>query len=45
VRNLAEVGSALVEAATAREESRGAHTRADHPETSAAFRCRLVAHG
>ena len=46
VRNLATVGAALVAAATAREESRGAHTRADHPAPSDAFRCRLVlSHG
>jgi L-aspartate oxidase len=45
VRNLAEVGRALVATATAREESRGAHTRTDHPATSDAFRCRLVIHG
>jgi L-aspartate oxidase len=42
VRNLLTVGQALVTAATAREESRGSHTRTDFPETSAAFRCRLV---
>jgi L-aspartate oxidase len=45
VRNLAEVGLALVAAATAREESRGAHTRSDHPSPSDAFRCRLVLNG
>jgi L-aspartate oxidase len=45
VRNLTEVGLALVAAATAREESRGAHTRADHPSPSDAFRCRLVLNG
>ena len=42
VRNLATVGAALVRAATAREESRGAHTRSDFAATDDAFRCRLV---
>jgi L-aspartate oxidase len=42
VRNLATVGGALVAAATAREESRGAHTRSDFAATDDAFRCRLV---
>jgi len=42
LRNLADVGAALVAAATAREESRGAHTRTDFPDTDPAFRCRLV---
>jgi L-aspartate oxidase len=32
--NLCAVAAALVVAATAREESRGAHTRTDHPERS-----------
>lgn len=41
LRNLVDVGSALVEAATAREESRGAHTRADFAATSDRFRVRL----
>jgi L-aspartate oxidase len=46
VRNLAAVGGALVAAATAREESRGAHARSDFAATDDAFRCRLVlAHG
>jgi L-aspartate oxidase len=40
--NLVTVGSALVAAATAREESRGAHTRTDYPETSPDFQRRLV---
>ncbi len=42
VANLCEVGHALVAAATARTESRGAHTREDHPETDPALRVRLV---
>ena len=40
--NLRTVALALLAAATAREESRGAHTRTDFPETSAAFERRLV---
>jgi L-aspartate oxidase len=44
VRNLAAVAKALLEAATAREETRGSHARSDFPETSAKFRCRL-SHG
>jgi L-aspartate oxidase len=42
VANLVRVGTALVSAAMAREESRGNHTRTDHPTSSDAFRCRLV---
>jgi L-aspartate oxidase len=42
VRNLATVGSALVAAATARQESRGCHTRTDFPETSPALARRFV---
>ena len=42
VRNLATVGSGVVAAAIAREESRGCHTRTDFPETSPAFLRRLV---
>ena len=44
VRNLTDVARALLEAATAREETRGSHARSDFPETSPAFRCRL-SHG
>lgn len=40
--NLCTVGAALVRAARARTESRGAHTRVDHPETDPAFRLRLI---
>jgi L-aspartate oxidase len=42
VRNLVEAGWALVHAARAREESRGAHGRIDFPHTSDAFLVRLV---
>src|SRR5579864_1624885 len=42
VRNLAEAGWALVHAARAREESRGAHTRLDYPDLSPEFQVRLV---
>ncbi len=40
--NLITVSTALVRAATARRESRGTHTRSDHPESSNAFMGRLV---
>jgi L-aspartate oxidase len=40
--NLATVGLGLLAAASAREESRGAHARTDFPETSTAFERRLV---
>jgi L-aspartate oxidase len=40
--NLADVAAALVAAATARQESRGAHTRADFPDTDPSLACRLV---
>jgi L-aspartate oxidase len=40
--NLAVVAAALVTAAIAREESRGAHTRTDHPDTDPQFQFRLV---
>jgi L-aspartate oxidase len=42
LRNLATVGSALVAAAAAREESRGCHTRRDFPATSPDMARRLV---
>ena len=42
LRNLATVGRALIAAASAREESRGAHTRTDFPDTVSRFQLRLV---
>jgi len=42
VHNLATVARAVVEAARRREESRGAHTRDDFPDTSPAFAHRIV---
>jgi L-aspartate oxidase len=42
LRNLATVAQALIAGARAREESRGAHTRTDFPDTSEEFRLRLV---
>ena len=42
VRNLASVGAAVLATATAREESRGAHTRLDFPDTEGSFHHRLV---
>ncbi|MEA2825681.1 MAG: L-aspartate oxidase [Actinomycetota bacterium] len=41
-QNLLAVGGAVVVAATARLETRGAHTRTDHPETSPAFQRRIL---
>jgi L-aspartate oxidase len=40
--NLADVARALLGAAARREESRGAHTRADFPRTAEGWRCRQV---
>ena len=40
--NLVTVADALLTAAQVREESRGCHTRQDFPETTEAFRTRLV---
>jgi L-aspartate oxidase len=40
--NLLVVARALLTAATAREESRGAHTRTDFPDTDPRFELRLV---
>lgn len=45
LRNLLTVARALVAAATAREESRGTHTRLDFPATSDAFAGRFVGRG
>ncbi len=42
LRNLAVVGQALVTAATARQESRGCHTRTDFPDASPDLARRLV---
>lgn len=42
VRNLVAVARTLVAAALARTESRGTHTRLDHPDPDPAFRGRLV---
>ena len=42
LRNLLDVASAVVASAVAREESRGAHTRADFPDPSTRFERRLV---
>ncbi|MHB8662435.1 MAG: L-aspartate oxidase [Acidimicrobiales bacterium] len=42
VANLTQVARALVTSALAREESRGNHTRTDHPSTQPAYRCRMV---
>lgn len=42
VANLCEVGHALVSAALARVESRGAHTRSDFPDTVPALRLRYI---
>jgi L-aspartate oxidase len=42
VANLVTVSDALVDAALAREESRGTHTRVDFPDRSPAFAGRLV---
>jgi succinate dehydrogenase/fumarate reductase flavoprotein subunit len=42
LRNLSTVAQALIASALAREESRGAHTRIDHPDTDEALRLRFV---
>jgi L-aspartate oxidase len=41
-QNLLTVGAAVVAAAQARRETRGAHTRTDHPTTSPAFQRRVL---
>ena len=43
--NLLTVSTALVRAAIARRESRGTHTRSDHPDASSAFLGRFVFKG
>ncbi len=43
--NLVTVSGALLRSARLREESRGAHSRSDFPETDPAGRCRLVQRG
>jgi L-aspartate oxidase len=40
--NLATAGASLLRSATVRRESRGAHVRSDHPETSERWRRRVV---
>ncbi len=45
VRNLATVGRVLCAGALARQESRGAHTRSDHPGEHRALRLRHIANG
>jgi succinate dehydrogenase/fumarate reductase flavoprotein subunit len=45
VRNLLCVARAIVATASAREESRGAHTRTDIPYTDDRWLGRLVIHG
>ena len=45
VRNLVDVSRAALAAATERHESRGAHTRTDHPDADERFRLRLVIAG
>lgn len=40
--NLVQVGAALLASAAARTESRGAHTRTDHPDVDESLRVRLV---
>jgi L-aspartate oxidase len=42
LRNLLTVGAALLVSASEREESRGAHTRADFTQTDVAWRLRLI---
>ncbi len=42
LRNLCQVARAVLAAATARTESRGAHTRVDFPDSDPALACRFV---
>jgi L-aspartate oxidase len=45
VRNLADLGVAMVDVALAREESRGCHTREDFPDRSDDYLVRLLIGG
>ena len=45
VRNLVDLGVAMIEVALVREESRGCHTREDFPDASDTFRLRLLIGG
>ena len=45
LQNLLDVGAALLTSASAREESRGSHTRSDHPLAVESLRHRLVMGG
>ena len=45
LRNLATLGVAVATAARLRTETRGAHTRTDHPEPDPALEVRLVIGG
>jgi succinate dehydrogenase/fumarate reductase flavoprotein subunit len=42
IANLLQIGAALVRLAAGREESRGAHSRSDHPDPVEAWRLRQV---
>ena len=42
LENLCCVARSLLQSASARHESRGAHTRVEYPETDPAWRCRLI---
>jgi L-aspartate oxidase len=42
LRNLLTVGAAVLASADQRQESRGAHARADFPDPDSAWRCRLI---
>jgi L-aspartate oxidase len=45
LRNLVDIARVVISAATARTETRGSHSRADHPETDPEQRHRLVVGG
>jgi len=40
--NMVTLAGAVLGSALAREETRGAHSRSDFPDTDPAWRCRLV---